>query len=91
MIAEWLEETEFGSGVAGIANVNAGNEALVTYDGYRLDINGAFDRLRLYDISGTLRIETAEQSFNVNNLPSGIYIALIQQGSSVTPCRIMIR
>lgn len=91
MTAEWLEETGIGNEGSGIAEVNDVSEAVITCDGNLLNVNGSFDRLCLYDMSGMLRVETSEQTVNVDNLPSGIYLAHLRQGNSATACRIMIK
>ncbi len=91
MTAEWLEETGLGNEGSGITEVNDMNEAVITCDGNLLNVNCSFDRLCLYDMYGILRIETSEQTVNVDNLPSGIYLVHLQQGNSATACRIMIK
>lgn len=88
MIAEWLEETGLG-GNSGVTAIEDAESAMIFRDGI-LSVEGLFDRLSLYDLSGCLRLVSFEQDTDVSSLPSSVYAACLQNGADSIVRKIFV-
>ena len=90
MIIEWLGQTSLGGGTSGVAAVQADGVAWTCRDGV-LRVSACFDRLDLYDATGSKVLSTTGDVADVSDLPGGVYLACLRQGAGSTVAKVAVR
>ena len=75
MLADWLEQINYHVISSGIESVSSGNavDINITRDAIRVD--GDFQSLALYNMSGNKVLESSENSISTSLLIPGVYVA----------------
>ena len=90
MISEWLERIGYNS-LAGVESpVSEGSGTRITVDGARIVVDGDFDSLALYDMSGTRVLESSDRNISTSTLKPGIYIASINANTGSVSRKIVL-
>ena len=90
MIVEWLGQTGLGSGTSGVAVSRVDEVGWTCRDGV-LRVSACFDRLDLYDATGSKVLSTTGDVADVSDLPGGVYLACLRQGAGSTVAKVAVR
>lgn len=79
LLSDWLEDIDYAALTNAVSDITADDEPQVISTPGSLRVTGHFDRLTLYDISGSSVIETAADNISTTALAPGIYIVRIDK------------
>ena len=91
MLADWLEQINYNVISSGIESVYSGNavDINITRDAIRVD--GDFQSLALYNMSGNKVLESSENSISTSSLTSGVYVARLNADARSVSKKIIIK
>ena len=91
MILSWLENIHYNDLTTAVASITANNEFEIVTSNGMIGVNGDFNTLALYNLSGRKVIETTESQVSTAILAPGIYIAHANNGKHSLTRKINIR
>ena len=91
MLADWLEQINYNVISSGIESVSSGNavDINITRDAIRVD--GDFQSLALYNMSGNKVLESSENSISTSSLTPGVYVARLNADPRSVSKKIIIK
>lgn len=91
MLADWLEQINYNVISSGIESVSSGNavDINITRDAIRVD--GDFQSLALYNMSGNKVLESSENSISTSSLTPGVYVARLNADARSVSKKIIIK
>lgn len=90
MIENWLTQIDYNNITSGIVSVTSDNGLGFHFASGTINIDGDFDSLALYNLSGNKVLESSASIVNTSALVPGIYVARISAGSSTISKKITI-
>lgn len=91
MLTEWLNELNYKALTTGIDAISEEGKLEFTFRDGEINLEGDFDNLSLFSLSGQKLLETSEREINISNLTSGIYLARIAGSNGFQTQKVMIR
>lgn len=91
MISAWLEDIHYNSLTSAISSATGDNDFEIVASHGILSVNGDFNRLSLYSLSGRRVVETTESRTATSPLAPGIYIARASNGDRAVKRKITVR
>lgn len=91
MISSWLENIHYDDLTTAVASITANNEFEIVTSNGMIGVNGDFNTLALYNLSGSKVMETAESQVSTATIAPGIYIAQANNGKYSLTRKINIR
>lgn len=91
MLADWLEQINYNVISSGIESVYSGNavDINITRDAIRVD--GDFQSLALYNMSGNKVLESSENSISTSSLTPDVYVARLNADARSVSKKIIIK
>ena len=77
MVSNWLEQIDYSGIASGVKSVSSDMQVNINVTANAIHVDGEFDSLALYDISGHKMLESSDNTIGTSALTSGIYIARI--------------
>ncbi len=91
LIADWLNDIHYNSITSSVTSIQDNvNFELISTEGM-LNVNGDFEKLSIYNLSGDKIIETSNNQVNTSSLTPGIYVAQISSDIYAVTKKIRIR
>jgi multimeric flavodoxin WrbA len=85
LISSWLNDIHYNDLTSAVASITANNDFEIIVANGMINVNGEFNTLALYNLSGSKVIETTEKRVSIATLTPGIYIVqATNDGRSVT-------
>jgi multimeric flavodoxin WrbA len=85
LISSWLKDIHYNDLTSAVASITANNDFEIIVANGMINVNGEFNTLALYNLSGSKVIETTEKRVSIATLTPGIYIVqATNDGRSVT-------
>lgn len=81
MISNWLEEIDYNGICSAIESVSSGNTADFIHTAGEIHIDGNFESLALYSLSGNKVLESSYNVISTSSLTPGVYIAELNTDS----------
>lgn len=91
MISSWLNDIHYNDLTSAVASITAGNDFEIVASDGMVVVNGDFNTLALYNLSGNKVIETTGSLISTDALAPGIYIAQANNGNHSVTRKIKIR
>lgn len=90
LIANWLERIDYNTLASAIESVATDKDMNVKVASGRIYIDGEFDSVALYNLSGGKVLESSQNTIETSALASGIYLAQVNTGTHTVSKKIMI-
>ena len=90
MIQNWLEQIDYNGIASGVASATADAVAKVSIASDVIRIDGEFDSLALYDLSGRKILESSSRTIGTSSLAEGTYVARIATNSQSVSKKIVV-
>ena len=91
MVSSWLENIHYNDLTTAVTSITANNEFEIVTSNGMIGVNGDFNTLALYNLSGSKVMETTESQVSTAILAPGIYIAQANNGKHSLTRKINIR
>ena len=91
MISSWLENIHYNDLTTAVTSITANNEFEIVTSNGMIGVNGDFNTLALYNLSGRKVMETTESQVSTAILAPGIYIVQANNGKHSLTRKINIR
>ncbi len=90
LISGWLESVDYSGITSGVESVASAMPANMSVSSDAIHVDGAFDSLALYNLSGHKILESSDSTIGTASLPDGIYVARITADSQSVSKKITI-
>lgn len=90
LIANWLEQIGYNTLTSAIESAVTDKDININVSSGTIYVNGEFDSLALYNLSGDKVLESSQNGIETSALASGIYLAQINTGKHTVSRKIMI-
>ena len=90
MTEKWLNDIDYKNLTSGIASVAVVDGAQVILSSTGVSVNGAFDRLSIYNAGGQKMLETSQNNTSYSFLP-GCYVAQLKKSGKVNTMKLLVK
>lgn len=90
LIANWLEQIDYNNLTNAIESATLEGGTKITFSSNTIYVDGKFEKLALYNLSGSKVLESSQNKAGTSALASGIYIAQLSLGENTISRKIMI-
>lgn len=90
MISDWLEQIDYSGMIGGIGSVASDNTVDINVASGEIRVDGDFDSLALYNMSGIKVLESSEKSIGISSVARGVYVARLNANARSTSKKIVI-
>lgn len=90
LIANWLEQIDYNTLASAVESVVSDKDMNINVASGTIYIDGEFDRVALYNLSGSKVLESSRNLIETSALTSGIYLAQINSRKQTVTKKIMI-
>lgn len=91
LITTWLSDIHYNDLTSAVSSITADKGFdIVASDGV-ITVNGSFNTLSLYNLSGNRIFDTSDNHVNISAFPSGVYIAQANNGKESVTRKINVR
>ena len=90
MISSWLEQINYNGISSGIESVASDNAVDINITPGAIRIDGDFQSLALYNMSGNKVLESSENSISTLSLTPGVYVARLNADAGSVSKKIVI-
>lgn len=91
LITTWLNDIHYNDITSAVISITTDNEFEIVAENGHLSVNGDFNTLSLYNLSGNKLMETADNQVSTSALTPGIYIAQASNGNRSITRKISIK
>ena len=90
LISDWLERIDYNGITSGVESVVSDMLVNMSVTSGTIHVDGEFDSLALYDLSGHKMLESSDNTIGTSALMAGIYVARITANSQSVSKKIII-
>lgn len=91
LISTWLSDIHYNELTSAITSVENDKDFDIILSEGILSVNGDFNNLALYNLSGHTVLETSDSPMDISGLQNGIYIARLEKGGQIKTEKMVIR
>lgn len=91
LISEWLEAIHYSDLTSAVSSILPDRDFEIALNNRVIRVNGKFDSLSLYDISGCKMAETHERYVDANGFNAGVYIVEVAADNVLTKRKVLLR
>lgn len=91
LISTWLSDIHYNELTSAITSVESEKDLDIILSESILSVNGDFNKLALYNLSGHTVLETSYSPVDISGLHNGIYIARLEKGGQIKTEKMVIR
>lgn len=90
MIQSWLKQIDYSGITSNVVSATADAEAKVSVSSDAIHVDGEFNSLALYNLSGSKILESSSRTISTSSLAEGTYVARISANSQSVSKKIVV-